>query len=344
MKTWASVFNVIALLVLCMLLTVYFNLSRMCERDLDQIIYNYAVRQATEAMFCETLTSEDIDMDYDDRGYLAINSSNALETYCRVLCYNYDIAISEENFAAIRNSIKVCALCGFDGFYVAQTFATDSIEDNEITKDGYDLSFGLKHPYTIEANGNIYMLNTYNESYTFLSADQDNADRVVISSVYGYPAGITSDLVQRGINNCVRSAVLEELENAKNVNGDETDFRLYLPEVTTLTGVNPVRPPCVLLIADSMDFVSDIKITATAVSGYTVVMPTYVIGIKDVKTGKYYYCYETQMNSAEESSFEVVDYFSDIETAAAAETPAGDGTHYAPHFDLMTRKITQEGV
>ena len=280
MKVWGAIFNMIALVVLTMTLTLYLDLSRMCERDIQQIEYQYAVRQASEAMFCDTLTSEDVDMDYADKGYLAINSSNALEIYCRMICYNYNISPSEENFAAIRDSIMGIALCGFDGFYIGETVIDDTIPGNDITKDSYELRFGVKHPYLARSNGNVYSLDTYNESYMFISDDIDTADRVVVSTVYGYPTGITKETVQNNINTQVRDALMEEIEWGKNPNHDEINFRLYFPEITTNSGVNPLKPPCVVTIAKSPDFASEIPIIATATSLFTVVYSIFLILVK----------------------------------------------------------------
>ena len=121
MKVWTPIFNVIATVLLVLIGIVFVNVCRVMERDFDQERYNYAVQQATEAMFRSTLHAEDIGLDYTDMSYVSINASDALPVFDRVICANYNMSPSQENFDAINNSIQCCVIAGFDGYYVLET-------------------------------------------------------------------------------------------------------------------------------------------------------------------------------------------------------------------------------
>lgn len=356
MKVWSPIFNIISVAVLIILGLSFVNTSRVLQRDFDQEHYNYAVQQATEAMFRSTLKAEDIGLDYVDMSYVSINASSALDTFDRVICANYDMSPSKENYDAINNSISACAIAGFDGYYILETSKSDPIRGNSRTVDGYEMKFGVKHPYLYESyNGNVYALDIYKKTYSFMSATSPNNKPTMYIIGAVYPPGLSKETAEKLVSKQVRDSILAEMRNTDRIEDFEIEqFRLYFPEETTVTGVNPFDAPGIILMMGFSNFASVNNITAQSVSGYKAVGITRVVAFKDNVTGRLYYCYEGQLKDEEKDSasggvvvggkqgiFHIENYYSTIKEAA--EAVGQDGfTHYAPYYDILARKITKE--
>lgn len=350
MKVWAAIFNLIAVLILLLLGISYFNLTATLERDFDQIRLNYAVEYATEAMFETTLESEDLDMDYTNLDKVQIDSSDALDIFCSLICFSYDMSLSEENFINIENSIASCVLAGSDGFYIGQMADYDSTPNDGILADSKRLRWSMKFPYFVKVGNYSYSVG-YNDGQWKRVTKSTNTSDIKSSKVYvpsdvGYPMGINDIDVKHAVNSQIRDAMLREIK-ANNLNKTGFDFKFYLPDNTTVNGVNPVEPPAVLLIMEGVDFASTERINALSVAGFKVVKRVNVVAFVDKKTGRHYYCYESQLLDEEKDaccggngSYHIENYYRDIRTAAESKG-LGSNEYYSPYYDIMARKITK---
>ena len=356
MKVWAPIFNLIAVLCIILLGATYLNIDYVLERDFDQFRYNYAVRQSTEAMFRVTLHAEDIGLDYTDMAYVTIDCADALETFDRVMCANYNMAPSEENFAAINETFVTCVIAGYDGYYILRSAEANSLP-NHVAYDSNAPKFSAKLPYLLESNGNVYALDSYRKQYTWMSTTDpsDNPGLYTIGEIY--PSGINKEDINTQINQSIRSQILREARNTSNVNIESFDsFRLFFPDVRTVTGVNPFEVPGIVVILDGAEYASTEALSSVAVSGFKVIKRNLVVGFTDTRTNRHYYCYEGQLKDIEKTMasggvgtsgyFEIEDYYSTIEEAcreeSSAATPGDPCPYYVPYYDIMARKITEK--
>ena len=337
MKIWSALFNMIAILLILLLVSAFFNTVRVLERDFDQARLNYAVEFSTRAMFEKTLEIEDLDMDYVDISNVQINSSDALDTFTELMCINYDMSTSDENKSHIENSIASAVLASRDGYYITQLVVDDIINENDTKVLDNILKWSPKIPYYIHKNGRVYAVNFTEKTYTSIKdykagATSDPA-AIMISTVPGLPSGVNDRDVLNAVNNQITDTIMNEIR-ISNMNRKSVDYKFYLPLDTTVKGVNPIDGPGVLMILQGVDYASPQKLNAMSVSGYKVVEKVNVLGIKKKDPGdnRLYYCYETQMYNDYED-YEVVNYFANIRDAAE--------NGYSPHYEFLARKITK---
>lgn len=352
MKVWSALFNIIAALVLLMFFAYYINISQVIDREFEEARYKYATRQATEAMFRSTIHAEDIDLDYTTLDYISIDSSEAIQIFDRVMCFNYDMSPSRENFAAINESIAACAIAGYDGFYITQMAEYDDVPNNGNPKDGFDLKFSAKIPYYIEVGSQLYAVDTYKKTYASINTDSNTSNPVLNFEGKNLPAGITDEMAASAINTQIRGRLLNEIKGSNNVSmKDFSQLRMYFPDSTTSTGVNPFGVPGIILIMHGTDFANTEGSSAMAVAGYKVIPKNNVIVFTDTKTNRSYYCYENQLKDEEKTAdsggiaiggsygtFRIENYYSSIQDACEAISPV-TGRHYDPYYDIMVRKI-----
>lgn len=354
MKVWAPIFNLIAVVAFILFGATYVNLSRVTQRDFDQARYDYAVKQATEAMFRSTLQAEDISLDYIDMNYISINASSALNIFDRVICANYDMSPSDENLAAIHDGIACCAIAGFDGFYILQSVEENTIPDNGRPVDGYNLRFSAKIPYIVENSSNKYAIDTYQRTFHAVNKNlnlKENTNYTTANYVnHEYPAGVTEEMVKEAINTQVRAYILDEMTNKNNPNAVDIErFRIYFPEETTVTGVNPLSVPGIILMTSGVDYASTDKMTSLSVSGYKAINRTRVIAFTDTSNGRAYYCYEGQLRDEEKTAesggipiggvygnFRIDNFFKTPKEACMEKNDQGN--YYTPYFEIMARK------
>lgn len=355
MKVWGAVFNFVATFFLILLAITYINEAKVIQRDFDQERLNYAVKQSTEAMFRKTLKAEDIDLDYTDLAYVSIDSSDAIEVFDRVMCANYDMAPSVENFGVINDSLSVCVLASFSGYYVAR-YSEANYYTNGDPRDGYKLRFSAKNPYIFEANNTIYAIDTYKKTYSSMNTTQPDQVPSLYTLGQMLPPGISEEAVKIGVNAQLKNAILNELSSSGNTKVASLEgFRLYFPDEKTVTGVNPFNVPGIFVVMQNAAYASQYKIDAFAAAGYRVVKNVNVIAFTDTTTGRAYYCYESQLLDEEKDAasggiavggvagkYRIDNYFSDIQAACEAVSP--DGQHYAPYYDIMVRKVTKIGA
>ena len=352
MRAFSSIFNIIAVVVFVLFFGYYLNVSYTIDLEFEQLRYEYAVKQATEAMFRSTLKAEDIGLDYVTMDYISIDSSEALEIFDRVMCFNYNMSPSEENFHTINESISACAIAGFDGFYITQMSEADTVKGNNSTVDDYSLRFSTKIPYYVQSNDKIYAIDTYKKTYASISTTDANANPSFNYDGNSLPAGITEKDLTNAINVQIRDRIINEINNSDNVAlKDISGLRIYFPDQTTSTGVNPFSVPGIIMIMQGSEFSKTEGLTAMAVSGYKIVPKNNVVVFTDTRTNRSYYCYENQLKDEEKTAdsgglaiggtygpFKIENYYDSIQEACKEISPTTN-LRYVPYYDIMVRKI-----
>ena len=305
-------------------------------------------------MFRSTLRTGDVDLDYVDMSYVSIDASDALEVFDRVMCANYDMSPSQENFRTINNSISACVIAGFDGYYALELYE-DDIYENDHSIDGFSLRFSPKIPYFINDATTVYAIDSYKKTNSSMSLTNKEANPVLSLANPVLPAGYSESDLTQVINSQVKATVLNQLSDKRRssiVNLDE--ITLYFPTEASVTGVNPLSVPGIFLITSGANYASTSSMSSKSVAGYKAIKRTRVIGFTDLNTGRHYYCYEGQLRDEEKDAasggmivtggvggkFHVDDFFDTIQECAnkvIAGQPEGNN-HYSPYYEIMTRK------
>ena len=360
MKVWTAVFDIVAVLIMVMLLSYYLNVSTTIDTEFNQARYEYAIRQATEAMFKQAIESEDIELDYSSMTYVNINASNGLEIFDRVICANYNMSYCDDNCNEINQSIAACVIAGYDGYYITEMSESDDIKGNGSTVDNYTLRFSPKYPFYVEAGGRTYAVDTYKNTYASLASNTlaNIGDTPKVSTKVGdpLPAGLTKERVNKAINVQIRDKILSEIYSSDNVAlKDYTQFRLYFPDDRTVTGVNPFEVPGIFVMMQGADFAKTEGMTSIGVAGFKVVPKQKVVLFTDTRTGRHYYCMQGQLKEEEkdlasggvvvggvEGKFHIDDYVYTVKEAAEATyNNVENGEHYYPYYDILVRKIQE---
>lgn len=319
MKIWGAIFNLIAIVIIVMLLGAFYNITTTLDRDFDTQLFNQAVEYATESAFRSAIEHSDVGIEYSDINNSELNTGKILDKFSTMMCLNYNIALSDYNKKQVIYSVAAMALTTGDGYYILETRRGDYNNSTEYVKH-----WSLKRPYIYDYSGTRkYALNVLTKKA--ISVDADGT----INNVYvAYPLSGGADMVL--VNDIVTKAIMTEIKN-NNINNDEIDFRFLLPSKTSADGVNPMNSPGLIVLVNSMDFVSKEKISVVSVSGYKVVAQEYIIGFRDMTNGRLYYCYENQMNEEDINTRYVVDNYFKTKREAAE-------MGYSPHFEIMSRK------
>lgn len=346
MRVWSALFNIIALILILFIVIIFFNTTRVLERDFDQARLDYAVSFATRAMFEKTLEIGDLNADYTDISNVQLNSSNALDTFDNIMCMNYDLSTSKENKTMIENSIASVVLASSDGYYIAQL-----VNDYEIVgKNGVDnevvniqtLKWSPKIPYyvTLEGYNTTYALNFIDKKYISIRHGVSNADSSTISIPQnpGYPGAIDANTVLKEVNNQITNSMIYEM-NVRNYTKKENEYKFYLPLEQTYKGVNPIEGPSILMLVQGVEYASTQRLDAISVAGYKVAAKIAVIAFEDTARGnRKFYCYESQLPSDDISigssgsgRYRIVNYYNNTTEAAKAG--------YAPNYEFLKRKI-----
>ena len=221
------------------------------------------------------------------------------------------------------------------------------------------MKFGIKNPYIYQAyNGKTYTLDIYKKVYTYMPTVAYNTPPTMYIVGAVYPPGLADEEAKKLVGRQVKNTIIDELQNANNLDAMELEkFRIYFPDETTVTGVNPFEAPGIVMIMGSSNFASSSSISALSVAGYKAINKVKVIAFTyELPNGtkRAYYCYEGQMRDEEkdaasgglvvggtEGKFHIENYYNTIREACEAESP-GANEHYAPYYEILTRKITSE--
>lgn len=314
MRVWSSIFNVFAVLMMCGLLVVFYNVDRVMQLDFDTIRLEKAVDYAAEGAFISTLDVDDIDVEYLDLGGVKLNPGNSMDIFTELICLNYNMSISDANKAHIESFIPSAVLAGTDGYYIANMSRV--YNNPEVGSDGTienRYKWSIKKPYVIQREGeNIaYSVDMLNNNWNSVEILGDTAK---IS--YGdklEEIGVTREDIKIAINTQISRDMLYHIKEL-NKHKEEWDYKFYLPITQTKTGVNPIEKPSLLVFLQGTDFASIEKLDSAAVSGLSTERKRFVLSFSE--GGKKWYCFEGQLPPEKQGN--VTGIYSTIEEAARA--------------------------
>lgn len=328
MKVWSAIFNLFAVVIMMFIAVMQLYTYKTYQRNFEQARLNLTVDYAAEAAFKTTINSNDNGLDYTNMNNIGINPSNCIDIFDRLICYNYNLSVSDENYKAINNSITAMVLSADDGYYIAQTVydTTRGSTDGE----QYGLHWSTKQPYMLERNNKIYLVNITNK--TFKIVDKSNgwseSTKKLGDSVIGDSLSVNEAM--QVVNDSITNSIIQEI-NQKSLSGSAFEYKFQLPIQTTKSGVNPIKGPGLIVLMNKATFMTSEDIKAISVSGYQTKEKTYIVAYRE--NGKKYYCYDGQLTKDELSSSLIDNYYSTMQAAAKAG--------YYPDYVRMTRGITK---
>jgi hypothetical protein len=335
MKSWATIYNFFAVLIILFMIMILHKDIRDNERESEALRLRYAVDYASAAGFRASLEGDNLGVSYQDLQNVKINPQNILPVFKNVLALNYDMASSDLNLQSLDKYISGMVLAVADGYYIA-TIQEVNTGTNSIPGNEYALKWGLKKPYSVQYDPNKYV--AYNISSEQWVSAQQSGGSMVLDSGATYDEllqkqGVEQD--KQGVLNSVNKRIMDDINyNIQKrstyypLSGDN-DF-IYLPSVQTNTGVNAVTKPSLLVTLQGVDFAGTQKLGAKSVGGVTLVKKNRVLGFTGYD-GQKYYCYEGQMPISELGRVEK--FFSTVDEAAQAD--------FRPHMEYLKNSMTQ---
>jgi|GEM_PF-5096546 len=154
-------------------------------------------------------------------------------------------------------------------------------------KDGdWDLTFGMKMPYTYTFGGSSYALNMGSD-YTYQITGS------TLTKSYGLPPTATGNLTSREVFNKINELVSKDMAYAidlANQNKPNWENSFYIPDaLTTFSGVNPIQGPSFIILIQGLDLTTPHPISAFSVAGSRVGAARMVVAY--TRAGIKYYSY-----------------------------------------------------
>lgn len=243
----------------------------------------------------------------------------------------------------------------------------------------YELTFGLKKPYSVPLiYGNdsdrivgAVSINLVNENYTMVGSYNDGkslfTDRGIrntelTSSLASFSTMLGGksvlplySVVNSGnrygiINSILTANLIYQVEESSKIH-QSTEYRVYLPGTQTMSGINAIDTPSLLIIMQGADFAGEARIDDAITEGLKIIRKIRVITYEYLhpdayhETGKRYYCYETQLGDEMLEDVKIYDYFSNIDLAALGTMKtAADGADFRlddayPDLPVLKRQI-----
>ncbi len=330
---FGAIFNMIGVVLISFLVLTAHKIDALHEKQFEELRLRYALDYSAEAAFRMSIESGNIDTEYESMGSIHVNPGSTLTVLKYLLCLNYDMSPSEENFKMLEKYIAFATLIVGDGYYIAELQETDTVDDS--VKGGeYELKWGLKRPYVMKRGKKAVGVNLFNETWRSV---EEVGSSVRIAKGYTYKEAI----INEGINlskSSVNKAINEQLTDAINTSInrrnsiyttiDGNNF-FYLPSQQTQSGINAIERPTFMVMLQGVDFAGSRKLSAKSVSGFTTSARKKVLGFEE--NGVKYYCYESQI--PENLLDKVEDFYNTVDEAA--------GVGYRPHLEYLRRPISR---
>lgn len=332
MKMFGGIFNMLAIVLIAFLMLSANKVTAYNEKQLEELRLRYALDYSAEGAFRVSIESGSIDTEYEDMSGINLNPGSTLETFKYLLCLNYNMSPSDENFKMLDRYIAFATLVTGDGYYMSELHEVDTLDDN-IDGGEYELKWGLKRPYTIKQGNKLVSVNLFNESWK--SAEEDGKGVKILSgNTYKdaiLNAGISLDrsttkrVINQQLTDSINASIKRRNEMYTSVSGG--DNFIYLPTVQTQSGVNTVDKPSFIVMLQGVDFAGSFTLDAKSVSGYTTAARKKVLAFEE--QGVKYYCYESQLP---ESLLDKVDnFYNTVDDAASLG--------YRPHLTYLRKPI-----
>jgi hypothetical protein len=333
-RVWSTIANIFGIFFLGFYLITFYNLAKLNDKQFEELRLRYVVNYATEAAFLSSLEVYDIGIEYQDLEGVNIDPSYCLDIFKAMVCLNYDMSLSDENFSMLENYIPVAVLMANDGYYVTSMVEVDDIYDN-LPGSNYALKLSMKKPYTIKLDEDapvsqsnpLYAFDLHSENWT--SAFSVNG-KLQISNGESFPTGINRNTVTRAVTTRITEEINYAIKQRNELYNDNLSTLFYLPSSLTYSGINTLDKPAMLIMMQNVDFACSERINAVSLGGVKVDRKRNVVGF--VENNRRYYCYETQLPQTAVNS--VVDFYNDVEDAAEAG--------FYPHF-VYLKEPAREG-
>lgn len=311
---------IISVIYLAALMVGYFKYTMNEQDELQQLILSYAIDYCSDAAMQEVLIGDDLEMDYSADGQVLVDPKAALDTFVDMFCLNYDIGISGETRKhVLQNYIPVACLAGYDGFYIAkyQPVKSDTNvyypPETGLSNSTWDVVFGPKLPYTYTNGGTSYALN--------MGMDYAYAiNGINVTKPAGLPPGLSSKAAGIAkINEIITNEIAYTVNSVNELNPNWKHSFFIPAQLTTLTGVNPINGPSLIVLVQNVDLASARPISGFSVSGSKVGRARMVVGyIRNVNgIDIKYYCYADKADKLP-PSITIDDLFQSVEDAARA--------------------------
>lgn len=304
------------------------------ERQFQELRLRYAVDYSAEAAFRMSIESGSINTEYEDMAGIHLNPGSTLDVFKYILCLNYNMSPSEENFSMLDNNIAFATLVTGDGYYMAELQEVDNVDDG-VDCGEYGLKWGLKKPYTLQSGNKLVSVHLFNESWKSaeeidggVKIDSGNTYKdAILSGNISLNRATTKRAINQQLTDAINLSIKRRNEMYTTIEGG-TPF-VYLPTVQTQTGVNTIERPTFMVMLQGVDFDSGYKLEAKSVSGFTTNARKKVLTFEenDVK----YYCYESQI--PEHLLNSVHNFYNTIDEAASLG--------YKPHLTYLRKPISR---
>lgn len=264
MNRVTSLFTLIPIYFLCICLILLITISRADVKDLEQLRLQKVIDRCTDASTSEMLEVADLDMDYADEGRLAIDPSQAVNTFVDIFLLNYGLPLGKENRELVKiQYLPIMLVATYDGYYIYETVK------------GGEFVATPKYPYTYVSDTGTYALN--------FSMNKCLRLREGILSKTDMP--ITTNEALTRINTQISEELMYRLD--KNFVGGFNRTVYFPAELTKVTSANAIKGPTVLAFVDGVDINSSSPLSCFSLGGTEVESPSFIVGYK--RDGVKYY-------------------------------------------------------
>lgn len=307
MKVWSAIFNFIAVWVLIIMIVTFYRHLDILETDYETAVLRQAVEYATEAAF-QRAVDEGEAAAYTNIENIRINPASILQTFETMMCLSYDMALTDLNKELVESSILSAILCTYDGYYITKPMSDSTPQ----------LKWSLKIPYTIKVpkGGQTYTVALrMGSEQNFVIEDSvvKSYDRFGQTEIFetraelgaGFSSDVLNiDIAKARISTIISQALAYNVYKVKEDVGGKR-YRVYIPPETTITGINNIERPTLIILFEGESFIGKAQIPEVAMAGLTVIAKDWVIAYRDI-TGNKLYCHESKMLKTELDNFGLV--------------------------------------
>ena len=341
MRTFYTIANMIGLFILLFMIDNTYKQVNIYEEAYNELRLSKAVEYATDMAFTDSLAETDAGLSYVTSMYKSsvntpLNTANTLNSFDMIMALNYGMSLDASSYQAIEDSIGTMVLAGADGYYITNL---EKIGDNETA-----LTWSLKLPYTYEIetikNGETHVitygvtLNT--ESYTRVDMKKNahTSPSITQNTSFAKSGGEMNESIRNNaVSTTLTDAITYSMEHNMINNGDELDFSVYIPSAQTMSGINQIATPTLLVIMKDSDFAGVHGTQKAALTGIRVIRKIRVLAYTD-NAGNKLYSYEYQ-GASKNPNYTVITHYDSIEEAAK--------NGYHADMDYIFRKIDYDG-
>lgn len=332
MAKWFNILNYVAVMFLLLMLGIFYRQNEVNRVEYDTERLSYAIESAAEAAFIFAMGSGDLGVSYLDVDSVSLTPSFSLDVFEEMIALNYGMSICAETKAYIEEFIPGAILACNDGYYVTRLGSLDG--DVEAAAPGQlGLYWSVKNPYIIETktaaeetaisvriNSEDWIKSSYKDGVYSLTYGDSYADEELGGT-------LTHENVQRCINSTLSNAFAYCIDKTADMRG-KPRYNVYLPPLTTATGINNIAGPSFIIVLQGADFTGEAKVQEAVISGFKTTKKVYLVGFID-EDGMKRYCYEGQL--PEEMEAAATGFFYTPEEAAQAG--------YLPSYQYLQRPI-----